>query len=159
MSVLRSVLVGTAAGAVGTAALNIVSSADMAARGRPPSEMPSTLVKQLACSAGIAPLAADDETARNRRSGVGALLGYVNGLGVGALYGAIRPALRGKVPLLAAALLAGGATMALSDVPAAKTGATDPATWGPSGWAADIIPHALFGLALAFAFDALDDGS
>jgi hypothetical protein len=153
---LRSVLVGTAAGAVGTAALNIATYADMASRGRPSSDMPSKLVKNVASSAGIEPLAADDETAENRRSGVGALLGYVNGIGVGAVYGLIRPAIRGKVPLLIAALAAGGAAMALSDVPATKTGATDPKTWGPEGWIADIVPHALYGLALAFAFDALD---
>ncbi|HEY0393254.1 MAG TPA: hypothetical protein VGD01_02045 [Candidatus Elarobacter sp.] len=155
---LRSVLVGTAAGAVGTAALNIATYADMASRGRPSSETPSKLVKNVASSAGIEPLAADDETAENRRSGLGALLGYVNGIGVGAVYGLVRPAIRGKVPLLIAALAAGAAAMALSDVPATKTGATDPKTWGPEGWLADIVPHALYGLALAFAFDALDEG-
>jgi hypothetical protein len=46
MSFLRSVLIGTAAGAVGTAALDVVTYADMAARGRPESSMPSTLVKK-----------------------------------------------------------------------------------------------------------------
>jgi hypothetical protein len=153
---LRSVLVGTAAGAVGTAALNIATYADMASRGRPSSETPSKLVKNVAASAGIQPLAADDETAENRRSGVGALLGYVNGIGVGAVYGLIRPAVRGRVPLLIAALAAGGAAMALSDVPATKSGATDPKTWGAAGWIADIVPHVLYGLALAFAFDALE---
>ena len=156
MSVMRSVLVGTAAGAVGTAVLNIASYADMALRGRQSSEMPQKLVKSLASSAGIAALTADGQAADNRRSAVGALLGYVNGLGVGALYGAIRPSLRGKVPLVVAGLLAGGASMALSDIPATKTGATDPKTWGAEGWLADAIPHALFGLALARSFEALD---
>ena len=154
---LRSLLVGTAAGAVGTAALNIATYADMASRGRPSSETPSKLVKNVASSAGIEPLAAEDETAQNRRSGVGALLGYVNGIGVGAVYGLIRPAIRGRVPLFVAALAAGGAAMALSDVPATKSGATDPKTWGAEGWIADIVPHVLYGLALAFAFDALDE--
>lgn len=152
---LRSLVTGIAAGAVGTAALNMVTYADMATRGRPSSEMPANLVRSVASSAGIAPLAADDPAAQNRRSGLGALLGYVNGIGVGVLYGAIRPSLRGKVPLFVAALGAGAAAMALSDVPAAKSGATDPKTWGPEGWAADIVPHVLYGLALALAFDAL----
>lgn len=156
MSVLRSVLVGTAAGAVGTTALNIASYADMASRGRPSSATPATLVKNVARSIGIDALAADDDTANNRRNGVGALLGYANGLGVGAAYGAVRPILRGRIPLLVAGLVAGAAAMALSDVPSAKAGATDPARWGPSGWIADAIPHALFGLALALSFDALD---
>jgi len=156
MNALRSVLVGTAAGAVGTAALNIATYADMATRGRPSSDTPSKLVKNVAASAGIAPLAADDATAENRRSGLGALLGYANGLLVGAAYGTVRPLLRGRVPLLAGALLAGGVAMALSDVPATKAGATDPASWGAEGWLADLVPHALYGLAVALAFDALD---
>jgi len=157
MSTSRSVLAGTAAGAVGTAALNIATYADIAWRGRPASDTPSKLVKNVASEAGIAPLAADGEAADNRRSGTGALLGYVNGLGVGAVYGALRPALR-WVPLPIAAILVGAAVMALSDVPAAKAGATDPATWGIEGWVADIVPHALYGLALTMTFDALDEG-
>ena len=36
--------------------------------------------------------------------------------------------------------------MAGSDVPAVATGATDPKTWGTSGWLADIVPHAIYGL-------------
>jgi hypothetical protein len=154
MSTPHSVLVGTAAGALGTAALNIATYADMAWRGRPASETPAKLVQNVASEAGIEPLAADDEKAGNRRSGAGALLGYVNGLGVGAAYGALRPALRG-LPVPVAALLLGAAAMALSDVPAAKAGATDPKTWGAQGWIADIVPHALYGLALALAYDAL----
>ena len=153
---LRSVLVGTAAGAVGTAVLNVATYADMAARARPASDAPSTLVKNVAQEAGLGGLAADDDAAKNRRSGIGALLGYANGLGVGAVYGAVRPALRGKVPRLVAGLVAGAAAMALSDVPLVKAGATDPKTWGAAGWLADAVPHALFGVALAFAFDALD---
>lgn len=149
-------LIGTAAGAVGTAALNIATYGDMAVRGRASSDVPGKLVQSVAASAGIAPLAAEGATADNRRSGVGGLLGYADGLAVGAAYGALRPILRGRVPLLIGALVAGGAAMALSDVPATKTGATDPRTWGVQGWLADAVPHVLYGLALALAFDALD---
>jgi hypothetical protein len=152
---IPSVFTGTAAGAVGTAVLNIATYADMVWRARPASETPSKLVKILAAQAGIEPLAAEGEEADNRRSGAGALLGYVNGLGVGFVYGAVRPALR-DLPVLVAGLLAGAAAMALSDVPAVKAGATDPSTWGTEGWIADIVPHALYGIALALAFDALD---
>jgi hypothetical protein len=155
MNFIRSVLVGTAAGAVGTAALNIASYADMASRGRPASEAPATMVKNVASSIGIDALAADDDSASNRRSGVGALLGYANGLTVGAVYGAVRPILRGRIPLILGAFAAAAAAMALGDVPLAKSGATDPKTWGPSGWLADLIPHGLFGLALALSFDTL----
>ena len=154
---MRSVLVGTVAGAVGTIALDVATYADMALRGRPSSDTPATFVKNLAASAGIEPLAADDETAKNRRSGVGALLGYVNGLLVGAVYGAVRPALRGRVPPVITALAAGVAAMAISDVPLVKSGATDPKTWGTEGWLADIVPHVVYGLVLALAFDALDE--
>jgi molybdopterin-binding protein len=158
MSMMRSVLVGTAAGAVGTAALNIVTYGDMALRGRPSSDVPSTLVKNLATSARIEPLTADDETGQNRRSGVAALLGYVDGLGVGVLYGAVRPVVRRRIPVALGALVAGAAAMAMSDVLAVRSGATDPKTWGASGWVADIVPHAIFGLAVALTFDVLDDG-
>ena len=154
MCFIRSVLIGAAAGAVGTAALNIASYADMAARGRPASEAPATMVKSAAASVGLDALAADDDAASNRRSGVGALLGYANGLTVGAAYGAVRPGLR-RVPLLLAAVAAGAAAMALGDVPLVKSGATDPSTWGTSGWLADAIPHGVFGLAVALSFDAL----
>jgi hypothetical protein len=152
---MRSLLAGTAAGAVGTAALNIATYADMALRGRPASETPAKLVKSFAASLGIDALAAEGDEAENRRSGAGALLGFVNGIGVGVAYGLLRPALRG-VPAFAGGLLAGAAAMVLSDVPATKSGATDPATWGTEGWIADIVPHLLYGLALAYAFDALD---
>jgi hypothetical protein len=151
---IRSILVGTVAGAVGTAALDLATYTDMVARARPASETPSDFVKKLAEENGIAPLTGDDDAAKNRRSGAGALLGYANGLGIGALYGLLRPALCG-VPLPLAALAAGAAAMALSDVPLVRTGVTDPKTWGASGWLADAIPHALYGLAVAVTFDAL----
>jgi hypothetical protein len=156
MSVLRAVLIGTTSGAAATVALNIVTYADMALRGRPASEMPAKLVKNLAASAGIEPLAADDETAANRRAGIGALLGYANGIGAGLVYGALRPALPRRFPLLVLAVTAGAAVMAMSDVPATKAHATDPSAWGLSGWIADIIPHAVFGLTLAATFDFLE---
>jgi hypothetical protein len=151
---MNALLKGIAAGSVATAALNVVTYGDMVVRGRPSSETPSKLVKSLATSLGIEPLAAEGEAADNRRSGAGALLGFVNGLGVGVAYAGLRPALRG-VPPFFAGVLAGAAAMALSDVPMAKAGVTDPSTWGAEGWLADIIPHLAYGLALAYTYDAL----
>jgi hypothetical protein len=153
VNILRSVAAGAAAGAVGTVALDLTSYADMVVRGRAASDVPSKLVRNLAASAGIEPLLADDDATRNRRAAAGALLGYVNGLGVGALFGAVRPWLRG-VPAPIAALGAGAAAMALSDVPMAATGTSDPRTWGTAGWISDIVPHVMYGLALVWAFDA-----
>ena len=156
MSFVRHVFVGIVAGAAGTAALNIATYGDMVLRGRGESDVPSTMVKNLAEAAGVGALASDDDSTAHRRSALGALLGYANGLGVGAAYGAIRPALRG-IPVLLAAVAAGGAAMVLSDLPIAKSGASDPSTWSAADWAADAIPHLAYGLALALSFDALRD--
>lgn len=154
---MRHVLVGTAAGALGTVALDVVGYVDMVMRGRAPSEMPAALVKKLAEARHLEPLVADDPAASNRRSAVGALLGYANGVMLGALYGAVPPAVRAKVPPLVAGLALGAVAMALSDVPATKTGVTNPTEWGISGWLADIIPHVVYGITVALAVDALDE--
>ena len=156
MSFVRHVFLSAVAGAAGIAALNIATYGDMVLRGRGQSDVPSQMVKNVAEAAGVGALASDDETTANRRAGIGALLGYANGLGVGIAYGLLRPAVRG-VPVVLAALAAGGAAMALSDIPIAKSGASDPRTWGAAGWAADAIPHLLYGLALALSFDALHE--
>jgi hypothetical protein len=141
MSFVRRVFLGAVAGAAGTAALNIATYGDMVLRGRGESGVPSQMVKNAAEAAGIGALASDDETKGHRRDGIGALL---------------RPAMR-RVPVVLAGLAAGGAAMALSDIPIAKSGASDPRTWGAAGWAADAIPHVCYGLALAFSFDAVHD--
>jgi hypothetical protein len=156
MSFVRRVFVGAVAGAAGTAALNIATYGDIALRGRGESDVPSQLVKNVAEAAGAGALASDDKTTANRRAGIGALLGYANGIGVGVAYGLLRPAVRG-VPVVLAGLAAGAAAMALSDIPIAKSGASDPRTWGAAGWAADAIPHVFYGLALALTFDALHE--
>jgi hypothetical protein len=155
MGFLRSAWLGAASGAAGTVALDITTYADMALRGRGSSDAPGTLVKKLAESFGIDALTSDDETSANRRSGVGALLGYVNGIGVGKAFGILRPSMPG-VPSLLAALAVGGAAMAISDVPMVRLGVTDPKTWGTAGWLSDIIPHVVYGIVVVATFDALD---
>ena len=156
---LRHLLMGTAAGAVGTVALNVATYADMAIRGRPSSSVPAKMVGVLADKAGI-PLSAggegDDEKGQNRQSGLGALFGYVTGLGVGTAYGLLRPHLRG-VPMPVAGVGVGLAAMAASDIPIAALGVSDPATWGVSGWVADVVPHLAYGLVTAIAYDAFTD--
>ncbi len=155
MSFVRHILVGTIAGAAATSALNIASYGDMAVRGRGASDVPSTMVKNIATAAGLGALASDDETTQHRRSGIGALMGFADGLSVGIVYGALRPAFRG-VPVLLTAVAAGAAAMALSDVAIAKSGASDPRTWAPQDWVADAIPHLVYGLTLGLSFDMLD---
>jgi len=93
--------------------------------------------------------------AEQRLSGLGAIMGYAVGLGIGTAYGLLRPLARG-VPTPLAGIAVGLAAMAASDVPSVAVGATDPKDWGASGWAADIIPHLAYGWMTALAYDALD---
>jgi hypothetical protein len=155
---LRDALDGIMAGSLGTVALDMTTYADMAIRGRSASNAPSALVGTVVEKIGL-PLsshknAPQDQTLQNRKSGIGALLGYVNGLGVGALYGLLRPHLE-DVPLPLAGLLVGATAMMASDVPLVALGISHPKTWGFSGWVADIIPHLFYGLATALSYEAL----
>jgi len=155
---LRNALIGVVAGSAGTVALNVATYVDMAIRGRPSSSAPSKMVSKVADKAGL-PLSsqgADDQTAQNRESGLGALLGYVNGLGVGVVYGLLRSQLD-EVPLPLAGIGVGLAAMAASDVPLVALGTSNPKTWGFSGWAADLIPHLIYGLVTATIYEALSN--
>ena len=144
-------LLGIAAGAVGTVALNASAYADMALRGRPSSSVPAEVAGKLAEKAGIE--LSSDETDQNRKSGLGALSGYVVGLGVATAYGLVRPHL-GDVSKTRAGIVLGLAAMAGSDVPATALGVTDPIAWGLGGWVSDIVPHLAYGLVTAIAYDA-----
>lgn len=149
---VRNLLLGIVAGAAGTVALDTATYADMAIRGRPSSGVPAQLAGLLADKAGI-PFGGDD-TAKNRKSGLGALFGYATGLGVGVAYSLLQPSLA-ALPVPLAGLGVGLAAMAASDVPIAVSGVSDPATWGVSGWAADLGPHLVYGLVTASVYDAL----
>ncbi len=152
---LREVLTGTAAGAVGTVALNATTYADMALRGRPPSSVPAQMAGKLAGKVGIdlSDEEDGDKKAHYRQSGLGALMGYATGLGVGTAYGLVRPLLGGvSIPLTGVGL--GLAAMAGSDVPATTLGITDPREWGLNSWTSDIIPHLAYGMVTAVAYDA-----
>lgn len=151
---MRNLLLGIAAGAAGTAALNVVTYLDMTVRGRPASQVPAKIVEVTAEKAGM-PLGAEDEdedTIQNRKSGVGALLGYGTGLGIGALYGVVRPQAQ-SVPLPLAGVAAGAAAMLGSDLPATALGVTDPRQWSKQSWASDIVPHLAYGVVTAVVLD------
>lgn len=144
-----NLLRGAVAGAVGTVTLNVVTYADMTLRGRASSTTPATLAGKLTDALGIslAEGSGDEakETAENRKSGLGALFGYVTGLGVGMIYGV---SARGSDrSLMARGVGVGLAAMAASDIPTIASGTSDPTTWGVSGWLADVIPHIAYGLA------------
>ena len=158
---LNSTLRGIIAGAAGTVALDIATYADMALRARPASSTPSQLVAKAAQKANL-PLSpkgvgSDDETAQNRESGLGALLGYVNGLGVGILYGVVRDQFDEDFPVALASVGVGAAAMAASDVPLVSSQLTNPKSWGLSGWLSDAIPHLVYGLVTAVVYEALLD--
>ena len=155
---LRQALLGTVAGAVGTVALNATTYGDMIVRGRGASSVPSEIAGQLADKLGIDLSAEDEErggpTAQNRQSGLGALQGFAVGLGIGTVYGAVRPGL-GDVSKLRAGVVLCLAAMVGSDGPAAALGIVDLRQMGLNAWLSDIVPHLAYGLATAVSYDAL----
>ena len=136
---------GAIAGAVGSAALNIVSYLDMAVRARPESSTPEEVAGRVADAAHLD--LGPEEKAANRRSGLGAVLGYGVGVAVGAAFGAF--AARRRVPLPLAAGLLGGGVMATTDGSMAALGVTDPRTWRKIDWVSDLVPHLAYGMATA----------
>ncbi|MFL6238346.1 MAG: hypothetical protein ACJ735_02470 [Actinomycetes bacterium] len=147
----RNVALGLLAGGAGTAALNLVTYLDMATRGRPPSELPEQAVTLGTEKANVR--LGDEDHADNRKRALGALLGYVTGLGVGAAFGALRA--HWRVPTGAAAGLLGLGAMAASDVPMTAAGLTNPRTWRAQDWLSDLIPHLAYGAITALTYEAM----
>ncbi|WP_319461285.1 hypothetical protein [Micromonospora sp. RTP1Z1] len=141
----RELVDGAIAGAVGTAALNIVSYLDMVARARPASSTPDETAGRLAGVAHV-DLGPEDRAA-NRRSGLGALLGYTTGIAAGAAFGLLLA--RRRIPLPVAASLLGGGVMATTDGSMTVLGVTDPRTWRRTDWLSDIVPHLVYGTTAA----------
>lgn len=144
---------GAVAGTVGTVALNASTYLDMVARGRPASSTPERTVERLASLLRV-PLPADPDSRKARLSGAGAVLGIVAGVAAGAALGVLRP----HVPLrgaLATAGTAGTLAMLVGNAPMTLLGVTDPRTWTRTDWAADVVPHAAYGLAAAAAWHRL----
>src|SRR4051812_9949197 len=90
-TLLRGALVGAAAGAAGTTALNAVTYLDMAVRGRPSSSTPEQSVEKLAETARV-PTPGDGEQRNTRLAGLGPLFGIAAGVGTGAVLGVVRAA-------------------------------------------------------------------
>jgi hypothetical protein len=151
MSVTR----GLIAGAAGTVTLNLLTYLDMAVRGRPSSSVPAETVREAAAAVGadLAP-EGDEDAAESRSQGLGALLGYVSGLGFGALYGAL-DGHRTHVSVPVGGVGLAFAAMAGANLPSAAMGVTDPREWGAEGWVADIVPHLAYGLVTAGVYDAI----
>ena len=140
------------AGAAGTFALDVCSYLDIAVRGRPPSDVPEKVAKRFVDEAGI-DLGDDKDVAKNRLSGIGALMGYATGISGGIAYVLARR----RFPETSTTLLGlglGFGVMAFTDTSSTVAGATDPRTWGLSGWVADAFFHAVYGVVTASTFDS-----
>ena len=143
---------GLAAGAVGTTALNVLTYADMALRGRPPSEVPKQDVEKLAENARLD--LGSGEDADQRKEGIAALMGYVTGLSIGAVAGLAGPVIR-RLPQPLAATAVGLGAMAATDGASAALGVTDPRTWSATDWISDVVPHLAYGAATVATYRAL----
>ncbi|MFI0794689.1 hypothetical protein ACH4OY_18680 [Micromonospora rubida] len=142
---------GAIAGAVGSAALNMVSYLDMVLRARPASSTPEETAGRLA---GIAHVdLGPEDRAANRRSGLGPLLGYGMGIAAGAAFALF--AGRRRTPLPAAVALLGGSVMAMSDGSMTALGVTDPRRWSRTDWLSDLVPHLAYGMAAAATWNRL----
>lgn len=142
---------GAIAGAVGSAALNVVSYLDMVVRARPASSTPQESARRLAGAAHV-DLGPEDQAA-NRRSGLGPLLGYGIGLVTGAAFAVLAAARRPPLPV--AVGLLGGGVMTLSDGAMTALGVTDPRQWRRTDWLTDIVPHLAYGMAAAATWNRL----
>ncbi|WP_405108990.1 hypothetical protein OG559_27550 [Micromonospora sp. NBC_01405] len=141
---------GAIAGAVGSAALNIVSYLDMVLRARPASSTPEETAGRVA---GIAHIdLGPEDRAANRRSGLGPLLGYGMGIAAGAAF-ALLPGRRTAGPVAVALL--GGSVMAMSDGSMTALGVTDPRRWSRTDWLSDLVPHLAYGMAAAATWNRL----
>jgi hypothetical protein len=150
---MTGVAAGIAAGAAGTAALDAVTYADMALRGRPGSSAPSQAVERTAERLNVK-VPGDDEQRENRVSALGAFTGIVTGLAVGAAYGAAR-ALGFRPPVPVGGLITAVAAAAGANAPLAALGVTDLRTWRAADWASDAVPHLVYGLVTAASFEAM----
>lgn len=151
MTTTRWMLLGAAAGAAGTTALNATTHLDMAVRGRPSSSTPEDTVEALSEVTHV-PVPGQGETRDNRMSGLGPLTGVLAGVGTGALLGLAR-AMGWRPGGRAEAVAATLGAMIGTNVPMTALGVTDPRTWPASSWVADVVPHLAYGVVTAAVLD------
>jgi hypothetical protein len=144
---------GLLAGAAGTTVLNAVTSLDMAVRGRPASTMPERTVDAIAAATGTK-VGGRGAERDSRRTGLGALAGMANGVGLGVVSSLVRSA-GVRMPFLVGAVVKGAASMAATDVPTAVLGVSDPRTWTRQDWLADAVPHLAYGATVQTVVSAM----
>src|SRR2546430_16499213 len=133
---MRALTRGLIAGAAGTTALDAVSYLDMVVPGRPASTTPQRRAQRLAELMHVD--LGKGEQGDNHASGLGALLGYATGAGVGMAY-CLFTGGRGRWPLSAVVL--SGLALVASNTPMTLLGVTDPREWMVTDWVADVVPH------------------
>jgi uncharacterized membrane protein len=143
-SLVSGLLLGAAAGATGTTALTTTTYVDMAVRARPPSDAPQQVVAALADAAGV-PVHGRGRERAHRLSALAMLAGTATGVGIGGLAGVLRAA-GVRLPTAVGGPLLGLAAMAASDGPLAALRISDPRRWDVTDWAADIVPHLVYGV-------------
>lgn len=147
-------LIGAAAGAAGTTALNAVTYLDMAVRGRPASSTPEDTVEKLSEKTHV-PIPGDEVTRANRVAGLGPLTGLVAGVVIGAGLGLARSAGWRPGPVVSGLAATVGALIG-SNGPMTVLGVTDPRTWTVTDWVSDVIPHLAYGAVTAWVLEGLD---
>jgi len=151
---LRGALLGAAAGAAGTTALDATTYLDMALRARPASSTPEDTMQRMSDLAHV-PIPGDEKARKNRLSGLGALTGLVAGVAAGGLLGVVRAG--GWRPRPGVGVMAAtGVALLVGNVPMTLSGVTDPRTWSAADWASDVVPHAAYGVVTAAVLNRLD---
>lgn len=146
------VAAGTVAAACGTTALNFLTYLDMTVRGRPASQVPAEMADRSAATLGVD--LGEGDTRRNRREGLGALMGYGAGLWAGSVFLLGGNRFEG-LPLSAQGAVLAGAAIVVGNVPPVAMGITDPRDWSPADWLSDVVPHLGYGLAAAAVYRML----
>ena len=146
---------GLLAGAAATLARELVSSVDMAVRGRPVSSTHERMVRRIAD--GIHVSLGTGERAANRVAGLGPLLGFANGVLAVTVFALLTG--RRRPPLPVAAVLVGAGGMLIADAPMAALGVASPRRWGVQGWFEDGAPYLAYSLVAVAALDRLGRGS
>ena len=150
---MRRLLLGAAAGAVGATALNATTYLDMTVRARPASASPERTVDRMAALAHTT-IPGDEQRRGSRRTGLGGLLGILTGTAAGAGY-ALLSGWR-RPPVWLGAVAAGGLAMLGSDAPMVLLRVSDPRTWSRADWLSDAVPHLAYGAATAATYAAVD---
>lgn len=153
-SLTRHLFQGAVAGAAGTTALNAATYLDMALRARPASSTPEQTVERGADLVGL-PLPDDEDKKQARESGLGSLLGALAGVGAGVALGALRATGR---PRSSAGTVGAAWVLAMiaGNGPMTVLGVTDPRSWRPVDWAADIIPHFAYAVVAAATVEGFE---